>query len=94
MLAAGPPLPLVSRTECPSCCLPPLNPAADHEFVDPHSPSVKHIVGQAAYQLLVMHLLVFHGPELLGVADAATLGGAPSAHYTMVFNTFVLMQVG
>ena len=65
--------------------------AAEHEFVDPASPPVKHIVGQALFQLAVMYGLVFH-PELLGVPDHATLAGAPSEHYTIVFNAFVLMQ--
>ena len=40
-----------------------------------------------------MHVLVFY-PDLLGVTDARALGGAPSEHYTIVFNAFVLMQVG
>lgn len=68
-------------------------PSADHEFVDPTSPTVKHIVGQALYQLVVMYLLVFHAPALLGVPDHAAVVG-PSEHYTIVFNAFVQMQVG
>lgn len=66
---------------------------AEHEFVDPSTPPVKHIVGQALYQLVVMYLLVFHGPALLGVPDHSMVSG-PSEHYTIVFNAFVLMQVG
>ncbi|GAB4821345.1 hypothetical protein N2152v2_008391 [Parachlorella kessleri] len=64
----------------------------EHEFVDPASPPVKHILGQALFQLAVMAALVFH-PQLLGVPDHATLAGAPSEHYTIVFNAFVLMQL-
>ena len=48
------------------------------------------MVGQAVYQLGVMCTLIFWGPALLGVQEHAS--GAPSEHYTIVFNSFVLMQ--
>jgi hypothetical protein len=38
--------------------------------VDPRTPTVKHIAGQAAYQLAVMYTLVFHAPALLGIPGA------------------------
>ena len=43
------------------CC------TAEHEFVDPHTPTVKHIAGQAAYQLAVLYGLIFYAPALLGI---------------------------
>ena len=46
---------------------------------------------QATYQLAVMCGLIFWAPPLLGMPDHASVG-APSAHYTIVFNSFVLMQ--
>jgi hypothetical protein len=53
---------------------------------------VKHIAGQAAYQLAVMYTLVFHAPALLGIPDHSAVAG-PSEHYTLVFNAFVFMQL-
>ena len=72
---------------CPSSPL----VAADHEFIEWKSPITKHILGQAAWQLGVLGVLIFRGPELLGIADHADVAGA-SVHFTLVFNTFVLMQ--
>lgn len=46
---------------------------------------VKHIVGQATYQLLVMAFLLTQGQELLHMS--------PSEHMTFVFNTFVVIQL-
>lgn len=45
----------------------------------------KHIIGQAIFQLSILYYLVFHGQQGLGV-DAATCN-------TLVFNSFVLMQL-
>lgn len=45
---------------------------AEHDFVDPHTPTVKHIAGQAVYQLAVMYGLIFYAPALLGIP-----GGTP-----------------
>ncbi|KAK9828539.1 hypothetical protein WJX72_000653 [[Myrmecia] bisecta] len=53
---------------------------------------LKNIVGQSIFQLGVMYALVFHGDAIFGVPSAASVGG-PSQHYTIVFNTFVLMQL-
>lgn len=41
----------------------------------------------------VMYALVAHGDALFGVPSHLALGGAPSEHYTIVFNAFVLMQL-
>ncbi|KAK9845411.1 hypothetical protein WJX81_005835 [Elliptochloris bilobata] len=66
----------------------------------PYSPSqplltpsvLKSVAGQSVFQLAVMCVLVFHGDALFGVPAAASLQG-PSAHYTLVFNAFVMMQL-
>lgn len=65
---------------------------ADHEFVDPATPTPKHILGQAAYQLAVMTWLLLAAPAALGL-PAHVPGGAPSEHFTLLFNAFVWMQL-
>ena len=55
-----------------------------------------HIATQAAYQLAAMAALVGFGDVFFGVASGRGEMGAglpPSEHYTIVFNTFVLMQL-
>ena len=56
---------------------------------------LKNIVGQAGYQLVVMAALVFYGDAIFGIPAAASdpSGIANSLQYTLVFNTFVLMQL-
>lgn len=55
----------------------------------------KNICSQAIYQLTIIHLLLFFGPDLFdmknGQPDAD--GYIPSEHFTMIFNTFVLMTL-
>ena len=53
----------------------------------------RNIAGQAVFQLVVMYALVTQGDALFGVPNHAALWGAPSEHYTIVFNAFVLMQL-
>lgn len=53
----------------------------------------RNIVGQSVFQLGVMYALVAHGDALFGVPSHLSLEGAPSEHYTIVFNAFVLMQL-
>ena len=53
---------------------------------------VKSIVGQSLFQLGVMYALVYHSDSIFGVPNAATMDG-PSVHGTLVFNSFVLMQL-
>ena len=53
------------------------------------------ILGHSLYQLAVLLTLVFAGHELLNI-DAGRfrdLHATPSSHFTVVFNTFVLMQI-
>ena len=54
---------------------------------------LRNIVGQAAFQLGVMWALVTRGDAIFGVPSHFALGGVPSEHYTIVFNTFVLLQL-
>jgi Ca2+ transporting ATPase len=53
---------------------------------------LKNIAGQSFFQLLVMYALVFHGDSIFSIPSAVATEG-PSIHYTLVFNTFVLMQL-
>ncbi|EQC30589.1 hypothetical protein SDRG_11645 [Saprolegnia diclina VS20] len=51
----------------------------------------KHIVGQSFFQLIVLLTMTFYGDIILGVPSGYKTG--PSIHYTMVFNTFVFLQL-
>uniref|UniRef100_A0A8C6TKI6 Calcium-transporting ATPase n=1 Tax=Neogobius melanostomus TaxID=47308 RepID=A0A8C6TKI6_9GOBI len=56
---------------------------------------MKNILGHAVYQLCLIFTLLFAG-ELMFDIDCgrnAPLHAPPSEHYTIVFNTFVLMQI-
>jgi len=64
----------------------------EHNFVDPSGPLPKHIIGQAVYQLSVLAWLLGPAPDLLGIPHHIA-GDGPSIHHTLVFNTFVMMQL-
>ena len=66
-------------------------PAGDQPLITPTL--WRNIAGQSLFQLGVMYTLVAHGDALFGVPSHAALAGAPSEHYTIVFNAFVLMQL-
>ena len=53
------------------------------------------IGGHSLYQLVVMFVLLFAGPMLYDIDDGKyrELRATPGMHFTMIFNTFVLMQV-
>ncbi|KAK0168934.1 hypothetical protein PV327_002690 [Microctonus hyperodae] len=57
---------------------------------------MKNILGQGIYQLAVIFMLLFVGDKMLdipsgrGVAEA---GGGPTQHFTVIFNTFVMMTL-
>lgn len=56
---------------------------------------MKNIIGHAIYQLTVIFVLLFAGPQLLDM-DSGITGGAsfkPTQHFTMIFNAFVLMTL-
>ncbi|XP_045038137.1 plasma membrane calcium-transporting ATPase 4 isoform X1 [Desmodus rotundus] len=56
---------------------------------------MKNILGHAVYQLTVIFFLVFAGEKFFDIDNGrnAPLHSPPSQHYTIIFNTFVLMQL-
>ena len=55
---------------------------------------VRFIIGHGIYQLIIMLLICFHGHILFDIEYGFKGGhGAPTHHLTIMFNTFVLMQV-
>ncbi|XP_063783714.1 plasma membrane calcium-transporting ATPase 1 isoform X3 [Pseudophryne corroboree] len=56
---------------------------------------MKNILGHAVYQLVVVFTLLFAGEKLFDIDSGrnAPLHAPPSQHYTIVFNTFVMMQL-
>ncbi|CAL8360350.1 unnamed protein product [Lota lota] len=56
---------------------------------------MKNILGHGVYQLITIFTLLFAGEKLLNIdcGRNAPLHAPPSEHYTIVFNTFVLMQL-
>uniref|UniRef100_A0A8C3NF93 Calcium-transporting ATPase n=1 Tax=Geospiza parvula TaxID=87175 RepID=A0A8C3NF93_GEOPR len=65
----------------------------DHPLVS--GTMLRNILGHAAYQLLVIFTLLFAGEVLFDIDSgrAAPLHAPPSEHFTIIFNTFVLMQL-
>ena len=56
---------------------------------------MRHILGHSLYQLIVMFVLTFHGHVLFDIPYGFGLphSAPPTQHLTMVFNTFVMMQI-
>ncbi|XP_072482872.1 plasma membrane calcium-transporting ATPase 3 isoform X13 [Notamacropus eugenii] len=56
---------------------------------------MKNILGHAIYQLTVIFTLLFAGEVIFDIDSGrnAPLHSPPSEHYTIIFNTFVLMQL-
>lgn len=56
---------------------------------------MKNILGQAFYQLIVIFTLLFAGDELLDIESGrgAEFGSPPTQHFTIIFNTFVMMTL-
>eukprot|EP00965_Chrysotila_dentata_P140345 4639932-Pleurochrysis_carterae.AAC.1 len=52
-----------------------------------------NMLGQAVYQLSVTLFILFHGPEVFGVPDGNYIHEVPTAHYTILFNAFVMMTL-
>lgn len=54
-----------------------------------------NMLGQAAYQLVIIMFLLFGGPQAFGFApgDQVEREGNNSIHYTFIFNSFVWMQL-
>ncbi|KAM4880038.1 plasma membrane calcium-transporting ATPase 2-like [Sylvia borin] len=65
----------------------------DHPLVS--GTMLRNILGHAAYQLLVIFTLLFAGEVLFDIDSgrSAPLHAPPSEHFTIIFNTFVLMQL-
>ncbi|KJH49028.1 calcium-translocating P-type ATPase, PMCA-type [Dictyocaulus viviparus] len=57
---------------------------------------VKNIVGHAIYQLIILFGIMFWGDKFIPNTPSgrnAPLGSPPSAHFTIIFNAFVLMTL-
>ncbi|XP_076683630.1 plasma membrane calcium-transporting ATPase 3 isoform X7 [Andrena cerasifolii] len=57
---------------------------------------MKNILGQAVYQLSVIFMLLFVGDKMLDIETGrgvAQAGGGPTQHFTVIFNTFVMMTL-
>ena len=56
---------------------------------------MRHILGHGFFQLIIMFVLTFHGHVLFDVPYGFNrpYGAEPTQHLTIVFNTFVLLQV-
>jgi Ca2+ transporting ATPase len=54
-----------------------------------------NMIGQATYQIIVVMVLLFAGPQLLGLEAGHKVEdrGENSEHYTLIFNVFVWMQL-
>ncbi|XP_074481565.1 plasma membrane calcium-transporting ATPase 1 isoform X1 [Sebastes fasciatus] len=56
---------------------------------------MKNILGQGVFQLITIFTLLFAGERIFDIDNGRNtpLHAPPSEHYTIVFNTFVLMQL-
>uniref|UniRef100_A0A3B4BSE6 Calcium-transporting ATPase n=1 Tax=Pygocentrus nattereri TaxID=42514 RepID=A0A3B4BSE6_PYGNA len=56
---------------------------------------MKNILGHGVYQLTIIFTLLFAGEKIFDIDSGrnAPLHAPPSEHYTIVFNTFVMMQL-
>ena len=56
---------------------------------------LKNMIGQSVYQLAVILSLLFRGPQFLGIESGVTssIRDVPNQHFTMIFNTFVVMSL-
>uniref|UniRef100_A0A672K5Q9 Calcium-transporting ATPase n=1 Tax=Sinocyclocheilus grahami TaxID=75366 RepID=A0A672K5Q9_SINGR len=56
---------------------------------------MKNILGHAVFQLTIIFTLLFVGEKIFDIDSGrnAPLHSPPSEHYTIIFNTFVLMQL-
>ncbi|RZC38902.1 plasma membrane calcium-transporting ATPase 2 [Asbolus verrucosus] len=56
---------------------------------------MKNILGQAVYQLTVIFTLLFLGDQMLDIESGrfAELDAGPSQHFTVIFNSFVMMTL-
>lgn len=84
---------LALATEPPTTALLDLPPFTEsYQFLDPRRPMLKHVAGQAVFQLGVLAWLLLAAPAVLDI-PAHIAGQGPSLHHTLVFNAFVMMQL-
>uniref|UniRef100_A0A8C6WVA0 Calcium-transporting ATPase n=1 Tax=Neogobius melanostomus TaxID=47308 RepID=A0A8C6WVA0_9GOBI len=59
------------------------------------STMTKNILGHGVYQLVIIFTLLFAGEQIFDIDSGrnAPLHSPPSEHYTIIFNTFVMMQL-
>ncbi|XP_066528079.1 plasma membrane calcium-transporting ATPase 2 isoform X10 [Hoplias malabaricus] len=59
------------------------------------STMTKNILGHGIYQLIIIFTLLFVGEQIFDIDSGrnAPLHSPPSEHYTIIFNTFVMMQL-
>ncbi|XP_075997569.1 plasma membrane calcium-transporting ATPase 2 isoform X7 [Genypterus blacodes] len=59
------------------------------------STMTKNIFGHGVYQLVIIFTLLFVGEQIFDIDSGrnAPLHSPPSEHYTIIFNTFVMMQL-
>ncbi|XP_050930451.1 plasma membrane calcium-transporting ATPase 2 isoform X6 [Lates calcarifer] len=59
------------------------------------STMTKNILGHGVYQLIIIFTLLFVGEQIFDIDSGrnAPLHSPPSEHYTIIFNTFVMMQL-
>ncbi|XP_047202380.1 plasma membrane calcium-transporting ATPase 2 isoform X9 [Girardinichthys multiradiatus] len=59
------------------------------------STMTKNILGHGVYQLIIIFTLLFAGEKIFDIDSGrnAPLHSPPSEHYTIIFNTFVMMQL-
>ncbi|XP_034388454.1 plasma membrane calcium-transporting ATPase 2 isoform X2 [Cyclopterus lumpus] len=59
------------------------------------STMTKNILGHGVYQLIIIFTLLFAGEKIFDIDSGrnAPLHAPPSEHYTIIFNTFVMMQL-
>eukprot|EP00300_Choanocystis_sp_HF-7_P018086 c1992_g1_i1.p1 GENE.c1992_g1_i1~~c1992_g1_i1.p1 ORF type:complete len:1020 (-),score=308.18 c1992_g1_i1:52-3084(-) len=83
---------LALATEAPTEALltrPPYSP--DRPIVSAHM--WRNIAGQAIYQLIVLLTMLFVGHRLFDLGEYGAGKEHATTHFTMVFNTFVMLQV-
>ncbi|XP_036616599.1 plasma membrane calcium-transporting ATPase 4-like [Trichosurus vulpecula] len=51
------------------------------------------MLGHAIYQVCIVFILLFVGEKFINSGRKSPLNAPPSQHYTIVFNTFILMQL-
>ena len=56
---------------------------------------MKNIIGHAVYQITVIFTILFAGPTLFSIDNGIPKHNnfKPSQHFTMIFNSFVLMTL-